>query len=226
MAGILITRNVNRDFLSGKDTVNALKNVTMEIQPGTLTIFRGRSGSGKTTLLNIIGALDYPTSGEVFFNEIDLSKSSEEVRDEIRRLNMGYVFQSVALISLMSAYENVEFGLRVAGYDAATRKARAEECLELVGLTKRMRHLPYELSGGEQQRVAIARSIAHKPKVIFADEPTGELDTNMGLQVVKIFKKLVLTEGVTVVMTTHDPSMVEIADHVFTLEDGVISDEQ
>jgi putative ABC transport system ATP-binding protein len=225
MAGIITTHSICRDFISGKETINALKDVTIDIKPATLTILRGRSGSGKTTLLNLLGALDMPTSGKVTFDELHITELDEEKRDELRRVNMGFVFQSVALISLMSAYENVEFGLRIAGYEPSTRKARAEECLDLVGLTKRMRHLPFELSGGEQQRVAIARAIAHKPKAIFADEPTGELDTNMGLQVVRLFKKLVQTEGITVIMTTHDPSMVDVADQVFTLEDGVIVDE-
>ena len=126
---------------------------------------------------------------------------------------------------MMSAYENVEFGLRVAGYDPRNRKARAEECLTLVGLAGRMNHRPHELSGGEQQRVAIARAIAHRPQVIFADEPTAELDTYMGLQVVKLFKDLVNREGITVVMATHDPGMIEVADQVFSLRDGEIVNE-
>ena len=139
---------------------------------------------------------------------------------------MGFVFQSVALISNMSAYENVEFGLRLAGTPAAERRERAERCLELVGLGKRMGHRSHELSGGEQQRVAIARAIAHRPQLIFADEPTAELDTNMGLLVMQLFKKLVADEGLTILMTTHDPNMVELADHVYVLEDGVIVDER
>jgi putative ABC transport system ATP-binding protein len=143
-------------------------------------------------------------------------------RDELRRKNIGFVFQSGALLSNMSAYENVEFGLRIAGFDRKMRKSRAEECLKLVGLGKRMTHFPYELSGGEAQRVTIARAISHKPEIIFADEPTAALDTNMGLQVVKTFKELVQLEGLTVVMTTHDPNMMEIADYVYTLQDGEI----
>lgn len=139
---------------------------------------------------------------------------------------MGFVFQSVALISLMSAYENVEFGLRIAGYDSKARKKRAEECLDMVGLAKRMHHRPSEMSGGEQQRVAIARAIAHKPQLVFADEPTAEVDTHMALQIVRIFRSLVESEGLTIVMTTHDPSMIDIADHVITLEDGEIVDER
>jgi putative ABC transport system ATP-binding protein len=139
---------------------------------------------------------------------------------------MGFVFQSGGLFSNMSAYENVEFSLRVAGFAPDERRKRAEECLNMVGLSKRMDHRPNELSGGEQQRVAIARAIAHRPRIVFADEPTGALDTSMGLQVVKAFKDMVETEGLTVVMTTHDPSMIEIADAVYTLEDGEIVDGQ
>ena len=139
---------------------------------------------------------------------------------------MGVVVLSVALISTMWAYETVDLGLRRAGAPAAERRERAEACLELVGLGKRMTHRAHELSGGEQQRVAIARAIAHRPGLIFADEPTAELDTNMGLLVMQLFKKLVADEGMTILMTTHDPNMVELADHVYVLEDGVIIDER
>ena len=136
------------------------------------------------------------------------------------------MFQSVALMATMSAYENVEFGMRIAGVSAAERKDRALQSLELVGLSKRVNHRPQEMSGGEQQRVAIARAIAHRPKIIFADEPTAELDSAMGLYVMKAFKDLIATEGITIVMTTHDPNMMEIADRVYTLQDGVVIDER
>jgi putative ABC transport system ATP-binding protein len=224
MSCIIKTENLSRDFRSGNMVVHALKNVSIEIEKGKLTILRGRSGSGKTTLINLLGALDRPNSGTVDFNGIDITRAGERVRNELRRKHMGFVFQSVALISMMSAYENVEFGLRIAGISAKGRSERARKCLSLVGLARRMDHRPHELSGGEQQRVAIARAIAHNPDVVFADEPTAELDTHMGLQVVKLFKNLVEMEGLTVVMTTHDPSMIEIADHVLTLEDGEIID--
>ena len=134
---------------------------------------------------------------------------------------MGFVFQSVALIPMMTAAENVEFALRLSKYKD-NRKKRAEECLKMVGLGSRLRHLPQELSGGEQQRVAIARAIAHKPEILFTDEPTAELDTNTGLQVVKIFKDLCAAEGVTVVMTTHDTELMKVGDAVYQLEDGEI----
>jgi putative ABC transport system ATP-binding protein len=223
---IIRTEGVNRKFPSGREVVHALKDVTISIESGTLTILRGRSGSGKTTLINILGALDKPNTGKVYFNGNEITGMPEPRRDVLRQKEIGFVFQSIALISMMSAYENVEFALRVAGYNASERKQRAEECLEFVGLHKRMHHRPHELSGGEQQRVAIARAISHKPRVVFADEPTAELDTHTGLQVVKVFKSLVEREGLTIVMSTHDPSMMDIADCVFTLEDGEIIDEQ
>jgi len=226
MQPIIRTEGVFRDFPSGRDVIHVLKNINLSIMPGTLTILKGRSGSGKTTLMNLLGALDRPTKGKIYINGREISKMAEKERDEIRRREMGFVFQSVALVSLMSAYENVEFGLSIAGYDPAKRKERAEECLAFVGLHKRMNHRPAELSGGEQQRVAIARAFAHRPKVIFADEPTAELDTAMGLQVMKVFRDLVEKEGVTVVMTTHDPNMMELGDNVFTLEDGEIIDQE
>ncbi len=222
MPDIIRTEKVCRQFQSGREIVHALKDVSIQINPSTLTILRGRSGSGKTTLINLVGALDKPTSGKIYFDSTEITQIPEIKRDMLRRMDMGFVFQSIALIPLMSAYENVDFGLRVVGYDPKERKKRAEECLTIVGLHKRMHHRPHELSGGEQQRVAIARAIAHRPKVVFADEPTAELDTHMGLQVMKVFKSLVEDEGLTVVMTTHDPSMMEIADYVYTLEDGEV----
>lgn len=206
--------------------MHAVKNASISIQEGTLTILTGRSGSGKTTLINLLGALDKPSGGKIYFNEREITTIQESERDEIRRKHIGFVFQSIALISLMSAYENVEFALRVAGFQQKDRKQRAEECLKYVGLQKRMHHRPHELSGGEQQRVAIARAISHEPEVVFADEPTAELDTHTGLQVVKLFKNLVEREAITVVMATHDPSMIDVADQVLSLVDGEIVDER
>ncbi len=219
---IITSEKVNRYFKSGSETLHVLNDISISIEPGTLTVLKGRSGSGKTTLLNLLGALDRPNGGTIYFDDINITDISEKSRDDLRRRNMGFVFQAVSLISLMSAYENVELGLRIAGSPLKNRHKRVEECLSLVGLQKRMNHRVHELSGGEQQRVAIARAISHKPKVIFADEPTAELDTHMGLQVIKIFKDLVSTEGITVVMSSHDPNIIELADCVFSLQDGEI----
>jgi putative ABC transport system ATP-binding protein len=216
---ILRTSGLCRDFQSGHELIQVLQDVNISVRRGTLTMFKGRSGSGKTTLINLMGALDLPTSGRIYFNEQEITCLAERRRDELRRLSMGFIFQSVALIATMTAYENVEFGLRVAGYDPRLRRERAEKVLELVGLDKRMKHRTQELSGGEQQRVAIAKAIAHCPAVVFADEPTSELDTAMGLQVVQLFRTLKDMEGLTIVMTTHDPNMIELADQVYSLDE-------
>lgn len=216
---------VERVFGRGQAAVHALKGANLSVMPGRLVALRGRSGSGKTTLINMLGALDRPTEGAVYFMGREISSLGETERGEIRRKHMGLIFQSFALVPLMSAYENVEFGMRIAGVPPGQCRARAEEVLDYVGLKKRMHHRPFELSGGEQQRVAIARAIAHRPALILADEPTAELDSRMGLQVVKLFKDLVQNEGVTIIMTTHDPAIMEIVDQVYALEDGLIVEE-
>ncbi len=219
---MLRARGVTRAFPVSGGKFWALKGIDADIPAGALTILKGRSGSGKTTLLNILSALDRPTAGEVLFDGRDIVRLSEDERTRLRRKKIGFVFQSVALIPMMNARENVEFALRLARV-RGNLSARAMECLRLVGLDKRANHMPQELSGGEQQRVAIARAIAHRPSVLFADEPTGELDTNTSLRVVKIFKDLIEAEGVTIVMTTHDTGLMEIGDCVYEIEDGEIA---
>ena len=221
MQNMIQARNVRRCFRVSGNDFWALKGVDMDVPAGALTILRGRSGSGKTTLMNILGALDAPTDGSVLFDGQDIVALDDHARTKLRRERIGFVFQSVALIPMMTALENVEYALRLARYKG-DRRERALECLRLVGLSARQKHMPQELSGGEQQRVAIARAIAHHPRVIFADEPTGELDTVTGLQVVKIFKDLTAQEGVTIVMTTHDVGLMEIGDAVYELEGGEV----
>lgn len=222
MDTILSTEDLCRDFKIGDGSVvNALKNINIEIEKGKLTILRGRSGSGKTTLINILGALDKPTKGKVMFGGRDITRLSERARDDIRRYKMAFVFQSVALMSGMTAYENVDFGLRLAKYPYEERDKRTRNVCEAWDLKANVSPTG-EMSGGEQQRVAIARAIAHKPDIIFADEPTAELDTATALHVVKLFKELVARDEMTIIMTTHDPSMIDIADKVYTLEDGEI----
>lgn len=225
MDSIITAKNVCMDFKIGDGSVvHALKGINLEIQPNKLSVLRGRSGSGKTTLINILGALDRPSSGEVFFleKENDITKLSDPQRDRLRRVDMAFVFQSVALISTMTAFENVEFALRLTSLPYKERVERARQSLVQVGLEKRMHHRPGEMSGGEQQRVAIARAISHSPKIIFADEPTAELDSPTAFAVMKLFKDLVEQNSLTIVMTTHDTSMMDAADIVYTLEDGVI----
>ena len=235
---IISARNVVKCFPMGNgEKFYALKGLDMDVPRGKLTILKGRSGSGKTTLLNILSALDDATEGEVYVNENELNTMPETEREKLRRYDIGFVFQSVALIPIMNAYENVDFGLRLADYEG-NRDERIKEVLNMVGLGSRMQHLPSEMSGGEQQRVAIAialannpkilladeptGAVAHKPQVIFADEPTGALDTASGLTVMKLFKELVAKEGITIVMTTHDPNLMELGDVVYEIEDGEI----
>lgn len=224
MSVILKAENVSRRFKIGDGSVvNALEGIDLEVEGGQLVCLRGRSGSGKTTLINILGALDKPDEGKVFFNGENITEMNMSECDKLRRYQMAFVFQSVALISTMTAYENVEFALRLAGTPLSKRSARAKECLTRVGLEKRMYHRPGELSGGEQQRVAIARAVSHKPKIIFADEPTAALDSSTGLAVMKLFRDFIKDNDLTIVMTTHDETMMELADVVYALEDGKIS---
>lgn len=225
MGNIIETEHIKQSFpVAGGNEIVVLKDINIQVPEGKLTVLRGRSGSGKTTLMNLLSALDYPKEGVVRFEGQEIQSMPEREREQMRKTRIGFVFQSVALIPMMTAHENVEFVLRLAGYDG-DRKKRAEECLKLVGLGGRMHHMPQELSGGEQQRVAIARAIAHKPKIIFADEPTAELDSATGLQIMKIFKELIAGQGVTIVMTTHDTGLMEIADCIYHIEDGEIAGE-
>lgn len=219
MADLITAADISRMYKTEAGEFYALKHVSIGIPEGKLTILRGRSGSGKTTLMNSLSALDYPTEGKVFFDGKDITDMSEKNRTKLRRNAYGYVFQSPALIPMMSAYENVEFALRLSNYKG-DREARVAECLKLVGLSQRAKHLPEELSGGEQQRVAIARAIAHSPRVLFADEPTGALDTAASLSVIKVFKNLTDNEGMTIIMTTHDVGLMELGDQVYELEGG------
>ena len=245
MENAIIAHNIKRYFKAGDGTtVHALDGVSMEIKKGTLAILKGRSGSGKTTLLNILSALDMPTEGSVRFLDKNLEQMTEKDREMLRRYEMGFVFQSIALIPTMTAYENVEFAIRLAKNKRQMRtdltdmdndigdakdyvsnentQERVSELLDRVGLLKRMDHMPDQLSGGEQQRVAIARAVAHHPKVVFADEPTGALDTAAGFEVMRLFRELIDDEDITIVMTTHAPNLMELGDEVFELSDGII----
>lgn len=219
---ILVGKGIVRCFKTGDgEDFYALKGVDINIPKGTLTILKGRSGSGKTTLLNILGALDNATSGEVLFDGVNLGQLDDMAKEAMRRRDIGFVFQSVALIPIMNAYENVDFAMRLAECEGSYDE-RIKQVLGIVGMGERMMHMPGQMSGGEQQRVAIARAIAHRPKIIFADEPTGALDTETGLKVMHLFKKLVEKEGITIVMTTHDPNLMEMGDLVYEVEDGEI----
>lgn len=219
---ILRTEHIIKEYKSGKTGVfRALNDVSVDIERAKLTIIKGRSGSGKTTLLNMLSYLDKPTEGTVTMGDTELGKLSDEELEDFRRVHMGFVFQSVALFPIMSAYENVDFALRLAEYEG-DRDERIKEVMTLVGIEERMMHTPDEMSGGEQQRVAIARAIAPRPDVLFADEPTGALDTATGIKVVNLFKKLIEAEGLSIVMTTHDPGLMQMGDVVYEMSDGQI----
>lgn len=217
---VLKVKDVHRSFPVGNSEVHVLKGINMEVEAGQLVMLRGRSGSGKTTLLNMLGGLDQPSSGEIWFRDEPIHVLSDDKRTLLRRNQIGFIFQAYALLPLLSAWENVELSLRMADIPSSEWKPRIRHCLELVGLGKRMHHRPFEMSGGEQQRVAIAKAIAHKPKLLLADEPTANLDSQMGAQVMAVFKNIILTEQVTICMTTHDPTILEVADHVYQMVDG------
>jgi putative ABC transport system ATP-binding protein len=222
MDNIIEIVNLKRSFKVGSETIYALKGINLSIEAGKLTVLCGRSGSGKTTLMNLAGTLDEPDEGKIIFRGKDITSCSEAEKDLLRRSKMAFVFQSVALMPLMTAYENVEYSLRINKTPIRERQKRVEECLDMVGLLKRARHMPGEMSGGEQQRVALARAIAHRPEIIFADEPTAELDSTMGLHVIRVLKKMVEKEGLTVVMTTHDQDIAALADVLYKMQDGEI----
>lgn len=218
---VIEVNGVNRIFQVPGGEFQALKDINIEIPEGNLAILKGRSGSGKTTLMNIIGALDQPTSGTVRIDGKPVGKMSDRQKENLRRCHMGFVFQAVSLIPAMNAFQNVEFSMRLAGIKPGReRDKRVEECLKMVGLGNRMRHMPAEMSGGEQQRVAIARAIAHKPKIILADEPTAELDSAMGAHVTMLFREMTRKEGITILMTTHDVGLMDAGDMIIELEAG------
>lgn len=218
---VIEVNGVDRIFPVPGGSFQALKDINVRIPRGNLAILKGRSGSGKTTLMNIIGALDQPTSGMVKIDGRLVGKMSDRQKENLRRREMGFVFQAVSLIPTMNAFQNVEFSMRLAGIKAGReRDKRVEECLKLVGLGNRARHMPAEMSGGEQQRVAIARAIAHRPKIILADEPTAELDSAMGAQVTMLFQEMTRKEGITILMTTHDVGLMDAGDMIIELEAG------
>jgi ABC-type lipoprotein export system ATPase subunit len=219
---VIRVENVSRDFEVGAEVIHAVKDVSFAVARGDFLAIIGRSGSGKTTLLNLIAGLDRPSRGHVFIESEDISVMTEKELTELRRHKLGFVFQSFGLLPLLSAYENVEIALRIAGAGIRERSARAKEVLDLVGLGRRSHHRPYELSGGEQQRVAIARALANRPSIILADEPTGELDSNTAQSIFRLLLEIVASENVTIVTTTHDRMVMEKAQHVIELSDGAL----
>jgi ABC-type lipoprotein export system ATPase subunit len=220
---IIRVEHVRRTYLVGEIEVNAIREISLEVPKGVLAGLRGRSGSGKTTLLNIIGGLDRPTSGDVHLFGETISNLSNDELTLIRRKRIGFVFQSFAIMPAFSAVENVELMLRIAGIHTNRRKL-AMRALDIVGLGPWANHRPWELSGGQQQRVAIARALSTHPDLILADEPTGELDSSTGRQIMALFRYIVQREGITILMATHDPMVEDYAHVVFELMDGQVKD--
>ena len=211
-----------RDYPSGDSVVHALRGVSFEVARGELMAVKGRSGSGKTTLLNLLGGLDKPTSGRVIVDGEEMSGMSEAQLVHARRNTVAFIFQAFGLVPILSAAENVEIPLRLVRANPAERDDRVMELLELVGLAERANHRPHELSGGEQQRVAIARSLANRPKLLLADEPTGQLDSHTGHSIMATLRSVVRAQGVTAVVATHDPALLDLADRVLEIQDGRI----
>jgi len=220
---LLVVQGVERSFDVGSQKLRVLKGIDLKLYPQQLIMLKGRSGSGKTTLMNLMGGLDTPSQGQIWFRGQPFHEWDDDKRTSVRRKDIGFIFQAYALMPLLSAYENVELSMRMAGIPRSEWKARATSCLELVGLGKRMHHRPSEMSGGEQQRVAIAKAIAHKPSLLLADEPTAELDSQMAAQVMAVFREIVATEKISICMTTHDTTIMEVADHVYEMVDGVFA---
>jgi putative ABC transport system ATP-binding protein len=214
---------VDRDFGSGDAIVHALRGIDLAVGRGELVAVKGRSGSGKTTLLNVLGGLDRPTAGRVIVDGADVTAMGEADLVRLRRRSVAYIFQAFGLVPILSAAENVEIPLRLVNAEPRGRDRRVQDLLELVGLGERARHRPYELSGGEQQRVAIARALANEPRLLLADEPTGQLDLETGHTIMSLLRSIVRTEGVTAVVATHDPAMLDVADRVLELRDGSLA---
>lgn len=219
------TTDLWRVYKLGQQEVAALRGVNLQIEQGRFIALKGRSGSGKTTLLNCLGGLDSPTKGDIRIFGESISGWNESKLTKWRRQQVGFIFQSFGLLPSLSAFENVELILRMGGAKRKERDSRTRACLELVGLGERMDHRPFELSGGQQQRVAIARALANQPKVILADEPTGELDSNTAREILTLFQTIVREQNVTILMVTHDNLVDEYVDQILRLRDGQIEEE-
>jgi len=220
---LVVAEGVGRDFAVGDSVVHALRDVDFAVPEGMLAVVHGRSGSGKTTLLNVIGGLDRPTRGRIWLDGEEISGKSEDALVGVRREKIGFVFQSFGLVPILSAAENIEVPLRLRKVDPDERTRRVQELLDLVGLAGRAGHRPYELSGGEQQRVAICRALANRPRLLIADEPTAQLDSGNAVTIMELVRELVASEGVSALVATHDPLLLDVADSVVELHDGRVA---
>ncbi len=223
---IVVTSDLVREYVVGNSVVHAVDGISLTVDPGQLVAVRGRSGSGKTTLLSLIGALDKPTRGRVQVTGLPVSEMSEAELVPFRRRTIGFIFQAFGLLPILSAAENVEIPMRMVGVEPRERDQRVSELLHMVGLGDRAKHRPHELSGGEQQRVAIARALANRPSLLIADEPTGQLDSQTGHDVMALVRSIVVHEGTTAIVATHDPMLIDLADRVLELSDGRLVDHQ
>ncbi|GAA2771860.1 ABC transporter ATP-binding protein [Streptomyces lavendulae subsp. lavendulae] len=221
---MVVVRDLRRSFGSGARAVHALRGVSFEVRRGELTALKGKSGSGKTTLMNLVGGLDTPTGGTVELDGTDLTGLDESGRLALRRDRIGFVFQSFGLIPVLTAAENVGVPMRMRGVPAKQREERVRTLLALVGLAEHAGQRPGELSGGQQQRVAVARALANEPALIIADEPTGQLDSETGRSIMRLLRAVVRSEGITALVATHDPELMELADRVVELRDGRIAE--
>jgi putative ABC transport system ATP-binding protein len=219
-APIVVAEGVGRVYSSTAGEVAALQDVSFEIARGQIVALVGRSGSGKTTLLNCIGGLDRPSSGRVVVNGIDVNGLDEDGRTALRRDELAFVFQTFGLVPMLSAAENVGLPLRMRKVPTAARRERVAHVLDLVGLSAQSEQRPSELSGGQQQRVALARALANSPRLLIADEPTGQLDAETGATIMALLQSVVRSEGMTAIISTHDPSLQAVADRTITLSDG------
>ncbi len=222
---IVDLRSVSRTYGSGHAAVTALRDISLQVPEGELVALAGRSGSGKTTLLNIIGGLDRPDHGEVIVDGTDLAQLDEQGLERVRREKVAFIFQGFGLVPELTATENVGLPLRLRRIAPDVREARAALLLDLVGLSEHGDHRPDEMSGGQMQRVAIARALAGSPRLLIADEPTGQLDTETGLAVMALIRGVVEAEGMTAIVSTHDPVMIALADRVLRIEDGALVDD-
>ncbi|MFD8480840.1 ABC transporter ATP-binding protein [Kitasatospora sp. NPDC059673] len=219
---MVVVEDVHRTFGAGDRAVHAVRGVSFTVRAGELTALRGRSGSGKTTLLNLVGGLDTPSAGRISIAGMDLSGLDESGRLALRRDRIGFVFQSFGLISVLTAAENVGVPMRLRRVAVKEREERVRTLLALVGLADHAAQRPTELSGGQQQRVAVARALANEPALLIADEPTGQLDSDTGLAIMELLRAVVRSEGVTALVATHDPQLMDLADRVLELRDGKI----